>query len=68
MKSNPHASVMTVPPAIATGTIIPKYQLCHVFANPATKKPPPYTNDARKITRAIPNRSPSRPAKTAAIT
>ena len=37
LNSKPQASVITVPPAIATGTIMAKYQLCHVVANPATR-------------------------------
>ena len=29
LKSSPHASVMTIPPAIATGKITGRYQSCH---------------------------------------
>ena len=41
LKSRPQASVITSPPATATGTMSAKYQSCHVVAKPATRKPPP---------------------------
>ena len=34
LKSSPHASVMTIPPAIAIGKITGRYQSCHSVASP----------------------------------
>ena len=34
LKSRPQASVMTIPPAIATGKITGRYQSCHWVASP----------------------------------
>ena len=39
LKSSPHESVITVPPAIATTKTIGRYQPCHSCAQPAREQP-----------------------------
>ena len=41
LNSSPHASVITAPPATATGKMSARYQSCHCCASPATSIPPP---------------------------
>ncbi len=67
LKSSPQASVITVPPAMATTKITARYQPCHSRPRPpATSSPCRRRADAMAITRASPNRSPIRPATSAA--
>ena len=66
LKSSPHARVITVPPAIATRKMRPRYQVCHSRPRPPATRPVPYTAEATMITRASPTRSPILPATSAA--
>ena len=50
LKSRPHASVITVPPAIATTKMTGRYQRCHSFAEAAEHQPEPV--DDRRGTRS----------------